>query len=137
MDELRAKLQDHQAFNNENTHLQKLATDYDFKVLFCPKYHCELNPIEGLWCYLKSYVRKNNDQDFSKLLDLIKDGLRLFKDKKLNIKLWNRFWVALDMYNNDSSYQEVLTKLFGAKSSSCPQTHKKNKDFNTKLNKET
>jgi len=91
--------------------------------------------VTASWTQLKVY--KNNDQDFSKLLDLIKDGLRLFKDKKLNIKLWNRFWVALDMYNNDSSYQEVLTKLFGAKSSSCTQTHKKNKDFNTKLNKET
>ncbi|RNA03539.1 hypothetical protein BpHYR1_006494 [Brachionus plicatilis] len=37
LDELRAKLQEHQAFNNENTHLQKLATDYDFKVLFLLK----------------------------------------------------------------------------------------------------
>ena len=89
---------------------------------FCPENHYELNPIEGLWCYLKSYVRKNNDQDFSKLF---LGWIKTFKDKKLNAKLWNRFWVALDMYNNDSSYQEVLTKLFGAKSSSCPQTHKK------------
>ncbi|RNA36989.1 hypothetical protein BpHYR1_001182 [Brachionus plicatilis] len=54
--ELREKLLDHQAFNNENTLLQKLAKDNGFKVLFCPKYHCKLNPIEGLWCFLKANV---------------------------------------------------------------------------------
>ncbi|RNA35704.1 hypothetical protein BpHYR1_003368 [Brachionus plicatilis] len=31
------------------------------------------------------------------------------RNKKLNVKLWNRFWVALDMYNNDSNYQEKLS----------------------------
>lgn len=56
-----------------------------------------------------------------------------FKSKKLNIKLWNRFWEAIEMYNYGASYQEVLESLFGTKSSSEVQTHKKNKNFNTNL----
>jgi transposase len=28
--------------------LTKLAEKYGVKVIFCPKFHCELNPIEGL-----------------------------------------------------------------------------------------
>ncbi len=40
------------------------------------------------------------------------------------------------MYNNMARYQEVFTELFGAKSLDSTQTHKKNKDLNTKLNKE-
>ncbi|RNA05814.1 hypothetical protein BpHYR1_015262 [Brachionus plicatilis] len=33
LDQLRKKLLDHQAFNNENTHFQKLAKDNGFKIL--------------------------------------------------------------------------------------------------------
>ncbi|RNA44367.1 hypothetical protein BpHYR1_051279 [Brachionus plicatilis] len=48
LDKLREKLPDHQGYNNENTLLQNLAKDNCIRMLFCPKYHCELNPIEGL-----------------------------------------------------------------------------------------
>ena len=32
------------------TKLEVLASKYNMKIIYCPKYHCELNAIEGLWC---------------------------------------------------------------------------------------
>jgi hypothetical protein len=91
-----------------------------------------LNPIEGgVWCDSKWFVRKNNDQDFRKLNKLIIESLNQYEEKNLNIKLWNRFWQAIRMYNEGSTYEQVLKTLFGAKSSSKVLTHKKNKNFNS------
>ncbi|RNA09685.1 hypothetical protein BpHYR1_019625 [Brachionus plicatilis] len=63
LEHLRELLMEHPAFNNGNTHLQRLASEHGFN-------------------------------------------------------LWNRFWRALEMYQSGASYQNVLEKLFGAKSSS-------------------
>jgi hypothetical protein len=131
--ELRTILASHEVFEDENSHLEKLASKYKVKILWCPKYHCELNPIEGLWCHTKRYVRKNNDQDFNKLNNVIIEAIDNFKCKNMNIKLWNRFWRAIEMYENNATYQEVLCELFGAKSKGNVLHHRKNKDFNTNI----
>lgn len=132
--ELREIISKHPAFEVDSTHLERLASTYGHKILFCPKFHCELNPVEGVFCDLKRFVRKHNDQDFRKFNSLIQQAFEKYSSKNLNIKLWNRFWKALEMYNLNKTYQEVLEALFGAKSSGEIQTHKKNKDFNTKIN---
>ena len=93
-----------------------------------------MNPIEGLWCHSKHYVRKNNDQDYSKLNNLICESFENFKIKNVNIQLWNRFWRAIEMYDNDATYEDVLTSLFGAKQSATIVSHKKNINFNKNLN---
>ena len=120
----------HPAFFEKNTRLEKLALRYKINIIWCPKFHCELNPIEGVWCALKRYVRKHNEQDYSKLLNLILDAIKDYENKKLNIKLWKRFWDCIEMYKNGAKYCEVLVKLFGAKSIET-LTHKKNKNFDT------
>ena len=71
----------HIAFSDKNTNLEKLAKRYKINIIWCPKYHCELNPIEGLWCDLKRYVRKHNKQDINKLLNLILDAMDEFEKK--------------------------------------------------------
>jgi hypothetical protein len=43
-------------------------------VSYCPKYHCELNAIEGLWCNQKAFVRSSTDQSFEKMIKLISDS---------------------------------------------------------------
>ena len=123
----------HPAFDGVNTHLEKLAAEYNIKIIWCPKYHCELNPIEGVWCDLKNFVRRNNDQDFNKFFRLICSSLDQYENKKLGIKLWGRFWKALEIYENNSSYQDVLQTLFGARSSATVKNHKNNKSFNTNI----
>ena len=120
----------HPAFSENNTRLESLAQRYKINIIWCPKFHCELNPIEGVWCALKRYVRKHNEQDYSKLLTLILEAIADYENKKLNIKLWKRFWSCIEMYKNGAKYSEVLIELFGAKSLET-STHKKNKNFNT------
>ena len=48
-----------------------------------------------------------------------------YKIAALGIKLWNRFWFAVDMYFNKYTYQQALQELFGVKSSSKIVSHKK------------
>ena len=82
---------------------------------------------------MKRRVRENNDQEFNKLNSLIINAQEAYKISDLNLKLWNRFWRCLEMYDNGATYQEVLTTLFGTKSSAQIKTHKKNKNFNSKI----
>ena len=66
-----------------------------------------------------------------KLLELFFESFEQYEEKILNIKLWYRFWRAIDMYNNSFSYQDVLKTLFGAKQLLSVVYPTKNKDFNT------
>ncbi|CAF1621799.1 unnamed protein product, partial [Didymodactylos carnosus] len=54
------------AFQNV-TKLEMLAVKYSIKIIYCPKYHCELNAVEGLWSNQKAYVRSRTDQTFDKI----------------------------------------------------------------------
>ena len=81
------------------------------KILFIPKFHSELNPIEGLWCHEKAFVRKYSDQTFNTLLYLIPQAKENFTDKNIAVKLFRRFWKAISAYHQGQSYADVL-KLF-------------------------
>ena len=71
-----------------------------------------MNPIEGVWCDTKRFVRARNEQEFDKLLPLINEALLQYEQKGMNIKLWKRFWKCQDMYKNGFCYEEVLHALF-------------------------
>ena len=49
---------------------EKLATKYQMKIIFNPKYHCELNSIEGLWYSLKCLFDKKLTKAFLLCFDL-------------------------------------------------------------------
>ena len=63
-------------------------------MIWCPKFHCEHNPIEGLKCDFKRYLRKHNTQEFYQLLGLIQKSIIDYKEYVFHVKLWNRFWEA-------------------------------------------
>ena len=150
---IRRLLAQHPAFNNVSK-LEVLGAKWNVKIIFCPKFHCECNPIEGFWCYLKQYVRKRNDQNFDTMKKLILEGIDSYKEISaaktihlvesnltgvtfgLNMKLWKRFWKVIKAYKDGDSYQNILESFFGAKSSSKIQNHKKNDSFNTLINRE-
>ena len=46
--ELRSLCSKHPAFV-DSTHLEIIAKKYNINIHFIPKFHCELNPIEGRW----------------------------------------------------------------------------------------
>jgi transposase len=57
LQDLRQIIGNHPAFKNKSK-LEVLAEKYNVQIVFSPKFHCELNPIEGLWCFQKVYIRK-------------------------------------------------------------------------------
>ena len=115
----------------QRTKLEQLCIKYGIEIVWCPKFHCELNSIEELWCFSKNFVRKHTDQDYNKLLPLIKDSFVKYQESGLHAKLMVRFWECIDMYNRGEDYKSVLQTLFGAKSSNNTLTHKKVKKNNT------
>ena len=80
-------------------------------IAWCPKFHCELNPIEDFWCFLKNFVRRNNDKKFENLFPLIDISIQKYIYSGINTK----------------------QSLFGAKSQSNIKNHKNIKNFNTNL----
>ena len=89
--EIRKILSSHPAFQERDTYLERLARQYNVKIIQkyqyqCPKYQCELNPIEGVWCDTKRFVRSNNEQDFDKLFLLIEESFSLYEQKKTKYK---------------------------------------------------
>ena len=70
--QLKNELKKHPAFSGI-TKLELLARKYGVKIIFCPKYHCEFSPTEGLWCCQKQYNRKYNDLTHSTMMKLIRE----------------------------------------------------------------
>ena len=122
LSELRTILSKHPAFQNV-TKLEKLAHKYNVKVIFVPKFHCELNPIEGLWCHMKQFVRKKTDQTFSTMMRLIPEFRENFVSKEVQLKLFRRFWRSLNAYQQGKSYGEVLRCFFSGHCNSNVTSH--------------
>jgi hypothetical protein len=95
--------------------LTKLAEKYCVKVIFCPKFHCELNPIEGLWCNQKCLIRRRTDQTFIRLISLLNESRSHFIDIKLVYKLLRRFWNCLYGYQNKRTYAQIMIEYFSGK----------------------
>ena len=120
--DLKKLLAVHPAFFSESK-LECLAKTYGVKITFCPKYHCEMNPIEGLWCNSKRYVRSRTNQTHAKMCSLISESREHFIDINLYIKLIRRFWRVLSAYKNGNSYQEVISTYFSWKSKGNNKNH--------------
>lgn len=105
------------------TKLEDLAQIYNAKIIFCPKYHCELNPIEGLWCYQKQFIRKRTDQTYKSLLKFYKESREEFERENLYMKLIRRFWRCLLAYNQGQDYAHVIKEFFSNKSKAKNKQH--------------
>lgn len=105
------------------TKLEELASKYNIKVTYLPKFHCEMNPIEGLWCYVKQFVRKRTNTNFNIMLELIDDGRDEFVKRLVHVKLWRRFWRVLIAYNNNITFEVILKTYFSGKSKATNVSH--------------
>lgn len=85
--------------------LEILGKKYGIKTIFVPKYHCQINPIECLWCCLKKNVRTRTDLSFDKMKKLIDDARDDFIRKEIYKKLVRRYFGG---HYKGSTYGEVL-----------------------------
>ena len=128
--ELRTILASHPAFQKVPK-LEELARKYNIKVIFAPKFHCDLNAIEGLWCYMKQYGCKNSDQTYPTMMRLIPKPREIFAERAIQMKLFRRFCRCFDAYKKGKTYSEVLIFIF---SGSCkPDVVSHRRISNTKL----
>ena len=93
--------------------------------MFVPKFHCELNAIEGVWCYEKEFVRKYSDQTFNKMLQLIPQAKASFIENSIFIKLFRRFRKTIIAYEQRQSYVKVLQIFFSNHSSQTVISHRR------------
>jgi len=124
IDEIRKILIENPAFSPTKK-LTKSAEKYGVKVIFCPKYHCELNPTEGLWCNQKQYIRKRTDQTFVRLHKLLVDSRVHFLERQLCQKLLRRFWNCIEGYQDGATYYTIMSEYFSGKSTGKNKTHTK------------
>ncbi|CAF4797658.1 unnamed protein product [Rotaria sp. Silwood1] len=122
LEDLRVLLSDHPAFKTVSR-LEQLAAKYGVTIKFCPKFHCELNCIEGLWCSQKMYVRRKTDQTYTTMLKLIVESRENFRDKEIHLKLFRRFWKCLLAYKDGQSYAKVMKMFFGTKCEGTVKSH--------------
>ena len=128
LQELRDLLSKHPAFV-DSTHLQILAKRHNINLIYIPKFHCELNPIEGFWCFSKQYIRKRTDQKFDTMIRLIEESKKEFSNQAHNGKLWRRFWRCIDMYFNNFDYKYVMNNLYSKKTKENIISHRKITNF--------
>ena len=72
---------------------------------------------------MKKYVRKNTNQTFAKMIQLIDEAKEEFERKGLYMHLIRRFWWTIHAYNNGATYEEVLRTYFSGKSKAKTQEH--------------
>ena len=73
--EMRAELALHEDFRNEKTVVEKVVEERGHICIFIPKFHCELNPIERVWCHAKKHVRANSNGTVPRLRKLVPKSL--------------------------------------------------------------
>ncbi|CAF4571541.1 unnamed protein product, partial [Didymodactylos carnosus] len=131
LDEILEILSKHRAFQNV-TKLEMLAINYNVKIIYCPKCHCELSATEGLWCNQKAFVRSRTDQSFEKMIKLISDSRIHFAERKIVLKLFRRFWRSIEAYTQGQTYADVLKLFFSQLCNTTVQSHRRisNKTIN-------
>ncbi len=141
LDELRSVMSEHSAFKTVSicscqesfiqckcvflqvSRLELLAQKYKVIIKWCPKFHCELNVIEGLWCSQKQFVRRRTDQTYKTMLKLIIDSREYFKERDIFLKLMRRFWRCLQSYEDGQDYATVMKQFFSEKCAGTVKTH--------------
>ncbi|CAF4260215.1 unnamed protein product [Rotaria magnacalcarata] len=68
LSQLRELLSEYPAFQTK-TKLENLAKTFNINIIYSSKFRCEFNPIEGLWCNMKRFVRQRNNQQYNTMVN--------------------------------------------------------------------
>ena len=75
--EMRDILKGFDDFKASKTILEEYIEMRGHLCLYIPKYHCELSPIERVWCFAKKHTRAYADGRITKLRKIVPEGLSL------------------------------------------------------------
>ena len=91
-------------FRDQKGHLQEEVANLGHRVLFYPKFHCELNPIERYWCRAKWFARENCGYDFEALKATVPEALASVTNASIRgfFRLAQR---AIDAYSAGLQYR--------------------------------
>ena len=97
--EMQAELASHEDFANEKTVVEKVVEERGHICIFIPKFHCELNPIERVWCHAKKHVRANSNGTVPRLRKLVPESL-----STVDVTLIKKFFATASDY--ERGYRE-------------------------------
>ena len=69
-------------FNGQKTILEDYIEQRGHICIFYPKFHCELSPIERVWCQSKKYTRAYTDGTITRLRKIALDRVTVEQMKK-------------------------------------------------------
>ena len=61
------KVEQMRDFKFQKNKVEEKILNQGHRVMFLPKFHCELNPVERMWCHAKHYTRSHCDYSFPNL----------------------------------------------------------------------
>lgn len=96
-------LEAEQDFQQQKGRLQEEVEKLGHRVIFYPKFHCELNFIERYWCQAKWYARENCGYDFQKLKTLVPEALASVSQSTIR-GFYRKALRTIDAYRNGISY---------------------------------
>ena len=73
---------------------------------FFPKYHCELNPIERVWCHSKKYTRQYANGTITRLRKIVTECLDTVTPEMIS-KFFNTCRTYEKVYREGKSVKEV------------------------------
>ena len=73
--DMRKLIKSYPDFQQQKTILEDRVERRGHICLFYPKFHCELSPIERVWCQSKQYTRAHADGTITCLRDIVPEGL--------------------------------------------------------------
>ena len=106
-----AILSSHHDFKYEKCKVEKLVASFGHRILFLPKFHCELNPIERVWCKFKLYARSNCDYTFSGLQEVIPAALNTVTTIDDIRKYFRKARDYMNAYREDNTEEGVMKSV--------------------------
>ena len=89
-------------FKFQKTRVEELILSKGHRVMFLPKFHCELNPIERVWCQAKQFTRSHCDYSFPNLEKIIDEAL-----DSVSLELMRKYFRKVREYHR--AYREGNT----------------------------
>ena len=89
----------------------EIAKTYGHEVLYTPPYHCELQPMEGIWAVVKNELGTRGHDNIA---DLHTDILNMFHQKvkrKTILGLWKRSLRRASEYHDAEEKEQILSTM--------------------------